>query len=114
MREIAPTFGAMLMPLSLSTTMTRVRLWPMLFIASKAMPAVSAPSPMIATTWWSSRLRSRATAMPCAAESDVPACPAPNGSCSDSLRARNPEMPPYWRSVSKRPRRPVSILWTYA
>src|SRR5213078_1073101 len=50
------------------------------FIASKAMPAVSAPSPMMATTWLSSPLRSRATAIPCAAEMEVPACPAPNWS----------------------------------
>ena len=78
MRETAPTFGAMLIPLSFSTTITRVRMWPMLFIASKAMPAVSAPSPMIATTWLSSPFRSRATAIPCAAEIEVPACPAPN------------------------------------
>ena len=77
-RETAPTFGAMLIPLSLRTTIMRVRRAPMSLSASQAMPAVSAPSPMIATTCSFPPFRSRATAMPCAAEIDVPACPAPN------------------------------------
>ncbi len=94
MRETAPTFGAMLMPLSLRTTIIRVRRAPMSFIASHAMPAVSAPSPMMATTCSSPPLRSRATAIPCAAEIEVPAWPAPNWSCSDSVRTRKPDMPP--------------------
>src|SRR5207247_448775 len=71
--EPATTFGAWRMPWSFSTTMTRRRSCPTLFSPSNARPAVSAPSPMTATTWKSSPLRSRAMAMPCAAEMLVPA-----------------------------------------
>ena len=77
------------------------------------MPAVIAPSPMTAITWWSSPRRSRAAAMPVAAEMDVPAWPAPKRSCGLSLRSANPERPSYCRMVSIWPRRPVTILWTY-
>ena len=63
---------------------------------------MSAPSPTTATTLCCSPLRSRAVAMPSAADIAVPACPAPNWSCSLSSRLRNPEMPPVCRRVGKR------------
>jgi len=55
--------------------------WPALFIASYGNPQVSAPSPNTATTSNDSCFRSRAVAIPNAADSAVPACPAPNWSC---------------------------------
>ena len=67
--------------------------WPALFIPSYERPQVSAPSPTMATTLWLSPLRSRAVAMPSAADMAVPAWPAPNWSCSLSLRLRKPEIP---------------------
>ncbi|GJE62289.1 hypothetical protein MPOCJGCO_4665 [Methylobacterium trifolii] len=54
--------------------------------------------------------RSRATAMPRAAEIEVEECAAPNGSYSLSLRLVKPDSPPPWRSVRMRSRRPVRIL----
>ncbi len=53
--------------------------------------------------------------MPSAAESAVPAWPAPKLSCSLSLRSMNPFRPWYWRIVLMSPGRPsgVNILWTY-
>ena len=66
-----------------------------------------APSPTIATTLWRSPLRSRAVAMPNAADTAVPACPAPNWSCSLSSRLRKPEMPSRWRRVGNGSFRPV-------
>ena len=74
------------------------------------MPADIAPSPMTATTLLSPPSRSRATAMPSAAEIEVDACAAPNGSYSLSARRVKPESPPGWRSVRMRSRRPVRIL----
>ena len=75
------------------------------------MPALIAPSPITAMTlFWSPR-KSRATAMPSAAEIDVEVWAAPNGSYSLSERLVKPERPSPWRSVSMRLRRPVRILW---
>ena len=51
-----------------------------------------------------------ASASPSATDRPVPACPPSNTSCSDSLRRGKPPTPSSWRSVSKRPRRPVSSL----
>ena len=88
---------------------------PALFIASKAMPALIAPSPITAT-WrrrsgpWFSPLLREATAMPSAAEIEVDECAVPKVSYSDSLRRGKPEMPPYWRSPAIASRRPVRIL----
>src|SRR6218665_409555 len=50
-RLSAPTGGLMLMSLSLSTTSRLQSATPALFSASKAMPALIAPSPMMATVW---------------------------------------------------------------
>ena len=110
---IEPTLGAIDISLSLRTTINGVFSAPALFSASYARPPVRAPSPMTATTVSSPPVRSRAWAIPSAAETAVLAWPAPNGSYSDSLRIANPEIPPPVRIVPKRSRRPVNILWTY-
>ena len=74
----------MLISLSLRTTISRLPKWPALFIASKAMPADIAPSPITATT---SPMpsgvrppRSRATTWPSAALIEVEEWAAPKGS----------------------------------
>ena len=59
------------MSLSFSTTSMSACETPALFIASNAMPALIAPSPMIATALRSSPLSLAATAMPSAAEIEV-------------------------------------------
>ena len=112
---IAPTGGAIDMSLSLRITINRERSTPALFIASYAIPALIAPSPITAMTCRFSAMprpafRSRATAMPTPADIDVLLCPAPNGSYSLSARLVNPDSPPPWRSVRIRSRRPVRIL----
>ena len=58
------------------------------------MPADIAPSPITAMTLLSPPSRSRATAMPSAAEIEVEECAAPNGSYSLSARLVKPERPP--------------------
>ena len=72
---------------------------PALLIASYASPPVRAPSPMIPTIVSVRPARSRAVAIPSAAEIDVEAWPAPKASYSDSLRIAKPLTPPPWRSV---------------
>ncbi|MCY1225733.1 hypothetical protein D9M72_413650 [compost metagenome] len=74
------------------------------------MPAVMAPSPITATeTRFSPSVRAP-SAMPSAAEIEVDECAVPKVSYSLSLRRGKPEMPPHWRSVPMRSRRPVRIL----
>ncbi len=48
--------------------------------------------------------------MPSAAEIEVDECAVPKVSYSLSSRRGKPEMPPSWRSVAIRSRRPVSVL----
>ena len=67
---------------------------------------------MIATIVSRRPARSRAVAIPSAAEIDVDAWPAPKASNSDSLRIEKPLIPPPWRSVPNRAARPESSLWT--
>ena len=109
------------MSLSFRITISRECSAPALFIASYAMPALIAPSPITAMTLRSSRwplpscltrkfFRSRATAIPSPDEIDVEECAAPNGSYSLSARRVNPDSPPPVRSVRIRSRRPVRIL----
>ncbi len=98
------------MSLSLRMTIRREFIAPALFIASYAMPADIAPSPITAMTLLLPPLRSRATAMPSPAEIEVEECAAPNGSYSLSARLVKPESPPPMRSVRMRSRRPVRIL----
>ena len=74
------------------------------------MPALIEPSPITATTLWSSPLASRAAQKPSAAEIEVAAWAAPNGSYSLSARLVKPDSPPPCRSVRMRSRRPVRIL----
>ena len=107
-RLMAPTLGEMLIPLSLTIRMMSVSECPALFIPSYERPQVSAPSPTMATTLLSPPRRSRAMAMPSAADMAVPAWPAPNWSCALSERLRKPESPPVWRRLGNSALRPVS------
>ncbi len=100
----------MLMSLSFRITSRLQSATPALFSASKAMPAVSAPSPMMATARRSSPLIFAASAMPSAAEIEVLEWAVPKASCTLSLRCGKPLRPPSWRSVDMRSRRPVRIL----
>ena len=75
------------------------------------MPALIAPSPITAITLKSSPARSRAVAMPSAAEIEVELWAAPKASYSLSARLVKPDRPPGWRSVRMRARRAVRILW---
>jgi len=107
----APTGGLIDMSLSLSTTSSRVcSSTPALLRASKAMPAVMAPSPITATACRSAPCCCAATAMPSAAEMLVDECAVPKVSYSLSVRTGKPLTPPNWRSVCMRSRRPVRIL----
>ncbi len=110
----APTGGLIDMSLSFSTTSmsasTPACATPALFSASKAMPALIAPSPMTATTRRSSSFSLAASAMPSAAEIEVEECPVPKVSYSLSSRRGKPAMPPSWRRLCMRSRRPVSTL----
>ena len=83
---------------------------PALLSASNAMPALIAPSPMMATHLRLSPFIRAATAMPSAAEIEVDECAVPKVSYSLSSRRGKPEMPPSWRSVAIRSLRPVSVL----
>ncbi len=70
-------------------------------------------SPITATTLRPgvSAFMREATAMPRAAEMELEACPAEKVSYSLSSGLGKPLSPPNLRLVSKRSRRPVSILW---
>ncbi len=100
----------MLMSLSFRMTSRLASATPALFSASKAMPAVIAPSPMMATARRSSPRWRAAMAMPSAAEMLVLEWAVPKVSYSLSVRWGKPERPPSWRSVGMRSRRPVRIL----
>ncbi|MNT81424.1 hypothetical protein D3C72_2210190 [compost metagenome] len=106
----APTGGLIDMSLSFRMTSSLQSHTPALLSASKAMPAVSAPSPMMATAWRFSPFCLAAMAMPSAAEMLVDEWAVPKVSYSLSVRCGKPEMPPSWRSVGMRSRRPVRIL----
>ncbi len=80
------------------------------FSASKAMPAVIAPSPMIATALRSSPCARAASAMPSAALMLVLEWPTPKQSYSLSARLLKAARPPALRIVSIASRRPVRIL----
>jgi negative regulator of replication initiation len=73
----APTFSEIDMSLSFRTTITFAPDCLTLLSASKAMPAVIAPSPMTAIARWSRPSDLAATAMPSAAEIDVDECAVP-------------------------------------
>ena len=110
-RDSAPTFGAIDMPLSLTTITIGMSMPPALRSASKETPPVSAPSPITATTLPSSPMPRRiASLRPTAYETEVEAWPAPMMSCSDSWIAQKGARPSYLRIVSSRSRRPVSTL----
>ena len=109
---MAPTFFAIDISLSLSTTIIRFVVVAMLLNASKVTPLVRAASPRTAIMFSSVPLRSRAAANPNAAEAAVPACPAPKASCSLSNLLQKPLIPSVWRRASNFSLlRPVSSLW---
>ncbi|CAM5199096.1 hypothetical protein CDEN61S_01009 [Castellaniella denitrificans] len=99
------------MSLSFSTTSRFTSgVTPALFRASKAMPAVMAPSPITAMCWRSTPALRDATAMPSAAEIEVEECAVPKASYGDLARFGKPEIPPRWRRPAMASRRPVRIL----
>ena len=107
----APTLGEMDISLSFKITSKSTScISPAQFKASKACPAVIAPSPITATLRLARPASLSATAMPKAAPMDVDECPTPKSSYSDSPRFGKPASPPYWRIVSMRFLRPVRIL----
>ena len=90
-----PTLGSMAMLLSFKITKRLELYTPALFNASKAMPPVIEPSPIMAMFWRSSSPFSlEAIAIPNAAEMEVEECPVPNESYSLSSRRGKPLMPP--------------------
>jgi hypothetical protein len=98
------------MSLSFKITIRRASIEPALFIASYAIPALIAPSPITAMTCRSCPFKSRPNAIPKPAEIEVELCAAPKGSYSLSTRRVNPDKPPPCRRLRMRSRRPVSIL----
>jgi hypothetical protein len=102
--------GAIDMPLSLKTTRRGLPRWPAWFSASNDIPEVAAPSPMIATTRAPLPVRRAASTMPSAADTDVPAWPAPNASYALSSRRRKPLGPSAFLILLSPARRPVSAL----
>ena len=100
------------MSLSLSTTSWSTSSEPAWLSASKASPALIAPSPITATarralapSFWRA-----AIAMPSAAEIDVLEWPTPKVSYSLSARDGNGASPPWCLIVCRRSRRPVRTL----
>src|ERR1039457_5383932 len=93
---MAPTFGEIDMSLSFRITRSRLLRYPAWFRPSIATPPVRPPSPTIATTSLFSERRSRAIAIPSAAEIAVDAWAAPKMSYSDSERFVKPDRPPAW------------------
>jgi hypothetical protein len=83
---------------------------PAWFSASKAMPAVIAPSPITATTRRGSPRRCSVTAIPSAAEIEVEEWPTPKLSYSLSSRRGNGATPSLRLTVWMVSRRPVRIL----
>ena len=74
------------------------------------MPAVMAPSPIIATLRRSKPACLAAIAMPSAAEIEVLEWPVPKVSYALSPRRGNPAMPFGCRKLAMASRRPVNIL----
>ena len=91
----------------MSTSLSATPAW---FIASKAIPAVMEPSPIIATDFLCSPLYFAAIAIPNAAEMEVEECPTPKVSYGLSLRLGKPLKPLYFLLVTNSFLRPVNIL----
>src|SRR5690606_25518670 len=89
-----PTGGAIDMSLSFRMTISRLPACAALFIASYAMPADIAPSPMTAMALPGAPDSLLAVAKPSAAEMEVDECAVPKGSYSLSERLVKPERPP--------------------
>ena len=92
----APTFSLIDMPLSLRITSMSGSMSPPWFMASKAMPAVIAPSPITDTILRLSPRRWLAMAMPSAAEIEVEEWPTPKVSYSLSSRRGNGARPSFF------------------
>ena len=96
----APTLGSMLMQLSFKIIKTSLSATPAWFIASNAIPAVIAPSPIMAIDLRSaSPLYFAAIAIPNAADIEVEEWPTPKVSYSLSPLLGNPLNPWYLRFV---------------
>lgn len=100
------------MDMSLSFRMTSrlASITPALFSASKAIPALIAPSPITAIACCLTPLSRAATAMPSAALMEVLECAVPKASYSLSSRLGKPAIPPCMRRRAIPVRRPVRIL----
>ena len=109
----APTGREMDISLSFRMTSRSTSIAPALFIASYAMPADIAPSPITAMQWRFSPFAFAATAMPSAAEIEVEECAVPKVSYLDSARRGKPEIPSIMRRRAIASRRPVRILCGY-
>ena len=94
----APTGGAIDISLSFRMTNSRFFRWPALFIASYAMPALIAPSPITAIASPGSPPRSAPAAKPSAALIEVDDY-APRRTDRRELSDRlvKPDSPPFWR-----------------
>ena len=98
------------MSLSLRITIILVLLAPALFMASYAIPALIAPSPITETTLFDFFESLLAMAMPSPEEIDVELCAAPNGSYSLSDLFVKPDKPCPFLKVLIFSFLPVSIL----
>ncbi len=107
---MAPTLGEIDIWFSFNTTSMFGFSDPPWFRASKAMPAVIAPSPMTETTRCFTSLCVAASAIPRPALIDVDEWPTPKVSYSLSLRFGKGARPPVFLIVPICLRRPVKIL----
>ena len=107
---IAPTGGAIDMSLSFRITINFDFIAPALFMASYAIPALMAPSPITATTLFLSFESFFAVAIPKVDDIEVELCAAPNGSYSLSALLVKPDNPPPLRKVLILSFLPVIIL----
>jgi hypothetical protein len=109
-RDIAPTVRPIDCSLSFRMISRSRSRWPALFSASSDMPDTMLASPTTATDLRFSPLSASPRQAPSAIEIAVPAWPEIIRSYGDSSLCGNPERPPFWRSVWKRSKRPVSSL----
>ncbi len=91
--DIPPTFSSIDISLSFNITIIFVFIYPIWLRASKAIPPVIDPSPIIETTEKSSPFISLAHAIPLPTDIDVLLCPVSNISCSLSHSFGNPLNP---------------------
>ena len=92
-------FSEMDMSLSFKIIKTLGFKWPVWLNASNAIPAVIAPSPIIATCFLSGLDSFDAAAIPSRALNDVLECPTPKASYSLSFLEGNGASPSFFRIV---------------